>query len=176
MQIGTVEVTWFAMAILQAINGFMYLVVMLCQYSYLPEIEKDLESRTMMWYNSLFYILQFGNQIIFLSLVILISSVMHLNNVVTAQVGQAINVPITGVYFCLSWYFFTQKEAKNQLRDEETIFTAGFKQVFRTAGGLFRFYPKTVGLYFVGIIFTEASKQLIHLLLLLRWNRMENEY
>ncbi len=147
------------MAVLQAINGFMYLVVMLCQYSYLPEMEKDLDSRTMIWYNSLFYILQFGNQIIFLSLVISITSVAHLNNVVTAQVSQAINVPITGVYFCLSWYFFKQKEAKNQLRDDETIVTAGFEQVFRTAVGLYKFYPKTVGLYFTGIIFTEASKK-----------------
>ncbi len=65
---------------------------------------------------------------------------------------------MTGCYYYLSWYFFTQRETKNQLKDGESLITAGFKQVFRTSKGIFQFYPRTVGLFFVGVTFTEASK------------------
>ncbi len=158
IQIGTIQETWFPMAILQSINSFLYLVTSLCQNSYLPEIEEQLDTKTMVWYNSLFYILQFGNQTIFLVIVVVISITLELDDVVTAQFSQAINVLLTGVYYWLGWYFFTQKEAKNELKDGETLFTAGFKQVFRTSKGIYKFYPKTVGLFFLGVIFTEASK------------------
>ncbi len=158
VQIGTVQATWFPMALLQAMNAFVYLIVMLCQYSYLPEIEEQVDTKTMVWYNSLFYILQFGNQTIFLVTVVVISFTFGFDDVVTAQLSQAMDVLLTGVYFYLSWYFFTQKDAKNKLKDGETLITAGFKQVFLTAKGVYKFYPKTVGLFFVGVIFTEAGK------------------
>ncbi len=158
IQVGTVQATWFPMAVLQAINLFMFLAVNVCQYSYLPEITKQVDAKTMVWYNSLFYIVQFANQTIFLVIVVAVSFVFKLDDVATAQFSQAVDVLMTGGYFYLSWYFFTQREAKNQLEDRESLITAGFKQVFRTSRGIFQFYPRTVGLFFVGVVFTEASK------------------
>ncbi len=158
IQIGTVLSTWFPMAILQAINGFFYQVVTLCQYSYLPEVQRQVDSKTMTWYTSLFYMVQFGHQALFVVIIIGLGIALSLNDVVTAQVSQAADVLITGGYYYLSWYFFTQKEAKNQLLPGDTILTAGFKQVFRTTKGLYKYYPSTVFLYFVGVLFTESGK------------------
>ena len=40
IQIGTVQATWFVMAVLQAINGFFYQALMVAAYAYLPEIRR----------------------------------------------------------------------------------------------------------------------------------------
>lgn len=47
VQIGTVSSTWFAMSILQALNGFFYQVQILAVYAYLPEIAKDVGESVM---------------------------------------------------------------------------------------------------------------------------------
>ena len=45
--IGTVSQTWFAMAILQGISGFLYRVQGLTAYAYLPEIARAVGQSTM---------------------------------------------------------------------------------------------------------------------------------
>ena len=47
IQIGTVSQTWFAMAILQGIAGFLYQVQVLTVYAYLPEIARAVGQTTM---------------------------------------------------------------------------------------------------------------------------------
>jgi len=47
VQAGTVQATWFSMAILQAIIGFVYQMQVLSVYAYLPEMARDVgEERT----------------------------------------------------------------------------------------------------------------------------------
>lgn len=46
IQIGTVESTWFPMAILQAINGFIYQIITLVSYAYFPEIQATVAEKT----------------------------------------------------------------------------------------------------------------------------------
>ena len=47
VQAGTVSATWFPMAILQAIVGFIYQIQVLAVYAYLPEMARDVgEKRT----------------------------------------------------------------------------------------------------------------------------------
>ena len=47
VQIGTVSATWFPMAILQAIAGFIYQVEVLATYAYLPEIARAVGEKIM---------------------------------------------------------------------------------------------------------------------------------
>ena len=47
IQIGTVSQTWFPMAILQGIAGFLYQVQVLTVYAYLPEIARTVGQSTM---------------------------------------------------------------------------------------------------------------------------------
>ena len=46
-QIGTVLSTWFAMAVLQAIAGFLYQIQVLAVYAYLPEMASIVGEKTM---------------------------------------------------------------------------------------------------------------------------------
>lgn len=47
VQVGTVSSTWFAMAILQAVAGFLYQVQVLAVYAYLPDIATTVGQQTM---------------------------------------------------------------------------------------------------------------------------------
>jgi len=47
VQIYTVQETWFAMAILQSIAGFLYQVQVLSCYAYLPEMARDVGQKVM---------------------------------------------------------------------------------------------------------------------------------
>lgn len=46
IQIGTVSRTWFAMAILQGIGGFLYQVNALATYAYLPDMARSFGEKT----------------------------------------------------------------------------------------------------------------------------------
>ena len=47
VQIGTVSATWFPMAVLQAIAGFLYQVEVLAIYAYLPDIARTVGEEKM---------------------------------------------------------------------------------------------------------------------------------
>lgn len=157
IQIYTVQSTWFPMAILQAINGFMYQVVTLVAYGYLPEIALSIEEKRWHWYSSLYYIVLFGHQVIFLVIIAAIVLIWSTDSVLTAQISQAIDVIVTGAYFVVTFYYFTKKEAKAKLPEGSNLCGAGFTQVFRTAKGLYQHYPKTIGNFFLGCVFSEAA-------------------
>jgi MFS-type transporter involved in bile tolerance (Atg22 family) len=158
IQIYTVESTWFPMSILQAINGFIYQVVALASYAYLPEIVSSIDEKTFQWYSSLYYMAMFGHEILFLIVMAAIAVILGTDDVVTAQISQGLDTVVTGGYFILTWYYFTKKEAKAILSKDSTLCGAGFRQVFRTSTGLYHHYPNTVGRFFVGCIFAEAGE------------------
>ena len=64
---------------------------------------------------------------------------------------------VTGSYWTMCWYYFTKRDAMNKLPEGKNLFTAGFSQVFNTAIGIQKHYPKTVGLYFLGVVFSQAA-------------------
>jgi MFS-type transporter involved in bile tolerance (Atg22 family) len=70
IQIGTVEATWFPMAILQALNGFFYQALTLAAYAYLPEIKRAVGEETMTKYSSNFYMWMFSCEAMYLVVVI----------------------------------------------------------------------------------------------------------
>lgn len=47
VQIATIPSTWFAMAILQGIAGFLYQMQVLASYAYLPDILRDVGAKSM---------------------------------------------------------------------------------------------------------------------------------
>eukprot|EP00979_Chaetoceros_neogracilis_P015718 scaffold6447_cov278-Chaetoceros_neogracile.AAC.1 len=161
IQIYTVEGTWFPMIILQSINGFMFQVVTLASYGYLPEIAATIDEQTLKWYSSLYYMFFFGHQVLFLVVIAAITIIFATSDVLTAQISQGIDATVTGGYFVLTWYYFTKREAKAKLPEGSSLVGAGFKQVFHTAKGLYDHYPKTVGTFFLGCIFSQASKSVL---------------
>ena len=157
-QIYTVENTWLIMAVLQAINSFFYQLLTLTAYAYLPEIKQAVGEVTMITYSSRFYVFLFGVQVVFLILVYTVSLQFNNDDVPTAQVSQAIDVAISGFFYALAFYFFTKQPPRGKLGEGESLLLAGFKQVFKTSGGIFKHYPRTLGFFFLAVVFSEAGK------------------
>eukprot|EP00551_Chaetoceros_affinis_P007698 CAMPEP_0203668440 /NCGR_PEP_ID=MMETSP0090-20130426/5065_1 /ASSEMBLY_ACC=CAM_ASM_001088 /TAXON_ID=426623 /ORGANISM="Chaetoceros affinis, Strain CCMP159" /LENGTH=498 /DNA_ID=CAMNT_0050532881 /DNA_START=97 /DNA_END=1593 /DNA_ORIENTATION=- len=157
VQIYTVQDTWFVMSILQAINSFFYQVLSLAAYAYLPEIKQAVGEVTMATYSSQFYAWMFASQIAYLVAITAVSFVLEFGDVVTAHIGQAVDVAVSGPFFLLAFYFFTKQAAKRRLPEGHSLTSTGFKQVFSTSKGIFQHYPRTLGYFFASILFSEAA-------------------
>jgi MFS-type transporter involved in bile tolerance (Atg22 family) len=157
IQIGTVQKTWFVMSILQAINGFVYQVVTLAVYAYLPEIASEITEKKYNWYSSLYYMTMFGHQALYIVIIVALDMVFDLDDVQVGMVSQGLDTLVTGSYWTMSWYYFTKRDAMNKLPEGKSLFTAGFSQVYNTAIGIQKHYPKTVGFFFLGVVFSQAA-------------------
>jgi UMF1 family MFS transporter len=158
IQIGTVQATWFPMAILQAINGFLFQALRLATFSYLPEIKRVVGEDEMPAYSSRFYVWFYGDQFLYTATVFVISTVLNAGDVKTGQIGQAVNVVMSGFFYILAFYFFTDKEPRRQLPEGSSLVSAGFKQMFSTAKGIVKYYPTTLTRFFLGVLFSRAGK------------------
>ena len=157
IQIGTVESTWFPMAILQALNGFIFQVVNLAAFSYLPEIGRAVGEETMTVYSAEWSIVMFVTELMYLMAVIGGSICFGLNDVQTGQFGQAVNVPAAGICYYYAWRFFSCRRARRQLTGRESLFGTGFRQVFRTASGIHNHYGPSLGWFLLAVTFAEAA-------------------
>jgi MFS family permease len=203
IQIGTVQKTWFLMSILQAFNGFVYQVVTLASYAYLPEIASEVTEKKYNWYTSLYYIVMFGHQALYIVIIVALDMVFELDDVQVGMLSQGkcldvfpliflgtyicifihiylylyihthtylnlmnnytrynpkgLDTIVTGSYWTICWYFFTKRDAMTKIPEGKSLFSAGFSQVFNTAIGIQKHYPKTVGYYFMGVVFAEAA-------------------
>ena len=98
-----------------------------------------------------------GHEIVMIVVMFAVTIAVDGDSVKTAQFGQAFDVVVTGTYFFIAWYFLSRTGSKQQVPEGSTLLGAGFKQVFTTAKGIYNFYPKTVGLFFVAAIFADAA-------------------
>jgi hypothetical protein len=158
IQVGTVQATWFPMAILQAINGFFYQALALVMYAYLPEIQRIVGQEKMLSYTSRFFMWMFSTQAIYLFTVVGLSVTINADDVLTGQLGQAIDVVVSGSCFAMGFYFFSEKESRRVLPQGNSLLLAGFKQVFISSKQIVQQYPSTLTLYFLGVLFGEAGK------------------
>ena len=157
IQIGTVESTWWIMAILQAINGFIYQIVILAAFSYLPEIGRAVGEETLTAYSADWSILAYVAQIIYMMVVIGGSICFGLSDVQTGQLGQAVNVPASGICYYYACKFFSKKAARRKLSIKESLFGTGCRQVFRTASSISRHYGPSLGWFLLAVTFSEAA-------------------
>ena len=101
---------------------------------------------------------QFGSQTSFLLLVIIISIGLSLDDVVTAQVSQSLNVLWSGTFFYLGWKLLPEAPARQTLAEGQSLATAGFSQVFSTAKLINSEYKKGARWFFFALIFGGISK------------------
>jgi len=160
VQIYTVSSTWFAMAILQAIAGFIYQIQVLATYAYFPELASEVGERTMTNFSSKMTLLQFSSQESFLILISALAIALKLNDVVTAQVSQAINCVWILIAFGLGWFKYLPKVGtRHESMPEGTnnLFSAGFIQLWRTANAINKHFGRSLRWYFAALIFAEAG-------------------
>ncbi|GAX17521.1 hypothetical protein FisN_18Lh166 [Fistulifera solaris] len=157
VQIYTVSSTWFPMAMLQALAGFLYQVQVLAVYAYLPEIATTVGQQIMTQQTALFTMTQFGAQCLFLIVVIAISIASGLDDVNTAQVSQGIDVVWTGSFFYWGWRLLPNVPPRHVLPEGRLLLTEGFSRVYHTAKEIQQHYKRGLRCYFAALIFAESA-------------------
>jgi len=159
-QIYTVGSTWFPMAILQAIAGSIFQIMVTSTYAYFPEMSDEVGERAMSNIAPKITMSQFISQELFLILIIGISIGIGSkdDDVLTAQVSQGVNVPILIVCWSLGWYKFLPKaKAKRALPEGKSLYSAGCDQIFRTARRINTDYKRSIRWYMLALSFAEAG-------------------
>ncbi len=156
--IGISKSNWFPMAILQPIKKFFFDSISVAAVAYQIEIRRDVGEKTMTDYLSRYYAFMFGTQIFFL-LVVVGATRLFINSddVSTARFGQCFDVVLSGFFYFLATYFFTNKEPRRTLEEDQSLFLAGITQVGRTARNICKFYPTTLTWYFLSVAFGQAG-------------------
>jgi hypothetical protein len=151
------QTTWFAMAILQAIAGFLYQIQVVSAYSYLPEMARDVGQKSMNTYTAIFQQSQFSSEAIFTIVVVGISFGLSLDTVRTAMVGQGAVMLWCIVFFSWGWWYLPGRPARHTLSDGQWILLAGFAQNWKTSKSIWTRYRKGVKWFLLATIFAEAS-------------------
>lgn len=101
--------------------------------------------------------IQFGSMAVFLIVVIAISLAFDLGDVGTAQVSQGFNSAFIAVAFTLGWRKMPHCPPLRELPEGQSVFTAGFIQMYRTAKTIHSKYGSGLRWFFWGVVFAEAG-------------------
>lgn len=157
IQIGTVSATWFPMAILQAIAGFVYQVQVLTTYAYLPDISRIVGESHMTNFTSIWHIVQFAASLLFLIVVSFVALFAGLDDVATGQMSQGLNVLCSGLALFFGWKVLPNVPTLQAKPEGQSYFVAGFSKLWNTAKGINSNYGGSVRWYFVAVAFGEAG-------------------
>ena len=111
-------------------------------------------------FTAIFNINQFGTSLIYLVLVSAVGIVQELNDVSLARLGQAINIPVSGILMFFSWKYFPNAPALHELEDGRLLLLAGFSQLWETVKGIKCYYGASVGFFFLTVVFAEAGEHI----------------
>lgn len=157
VQIWTNRQTWFATAILQAIQGCFYQIHILASYSYLSTMSRSVSEQAMANFSSTFTMVQFGSQALFIITVVAISMILDLDDVQTAQLSQAINSINILISFTLGWRLLPKIPPQNVLEEGSSLLWQGFRQNYNTAVRINRDYRRSLRWFLLGCLFAEPA-------------------
>ena len=116
--------------------------------SFLPALDLDA---------AIFTMVQFGAQSAFLIVVIAVGIAAGLDDVATAQVGQAINTVWSSVAFFIGWRLLPNMPARRVVPEGHSLLAEGFRQIFRTAKHINKEYNHGLKWFLLAVIFAEAA-------------------
>jgi len=158
IQVYTVSSTWFPMAILQAVAAFLYQIVITTTYAYFPELSDEVGEKIIKNISPKLTMLQFGTQGLFVVLVIGISMALSADDVLIGQISQGINAVFLVLTFGYGWIVFLPKvKAKSNLSDGQSLWTAGFTQIFHTLTHINNHYKRSIRWFLLAVCFAEAA-------------------
>lgn len=163
IQIGTVSSTWFIMSLLQIIAAFLYQALVLAAYAFMPDIFREVGEKNMSRFTATWTASQFAAQAAFGVVVGVVAGIIFWKydvsqqDVVTAQISQAINVVSSVCLFTLGWKKFPAVPRNRELPPGHSILTEGFKQNWKTIKCLAQTNSRKTLLYFLAVVFAEAG-------------------
>ncbi|CAB9501118.1 Major facilitator superfamily [Seminavis robusta] len=157
VQIGVASSTWFYMAMLQALSGFLYQVQNLTAYAYLPEIARIVGEEKITKYMPTFTIVQFLSQALFLLLVIAVSLSLGFGDVQTARLSQVFNACTVSLTFFCGWRLMPPIPARHILPEGRSMLLQGFRQNFTTAKEINQHYRIGLRWFLLSVTFGDAA-------------------
>jgi len=157
VQIGTVDSTWFAMAILQAIIFMVYQIQVMALFAYYPEIARDSGESAMNSYASTWSASQFSAQAGVNLIVIVIAYTGRIGTVHTAMVCQGLTMLFCIVYLTWCWYLMPTRPRRHILPKGQSLIYAGFRQNYSTFKKIWKNYKTGLRWFLISTIFGESS-------------------
>ena len=124
----------------------------------MTEVQEQVTSDEFSKINTVKFLAGFSNTIGLLVIIVAAGYIWGFNDLQMAQFSQAIGSVLMCVFFYLAWYFLGKRGPAKDVPERENLATAGFKQMLRTAKGLFLYYKRSVFLFFLATSFTSAGK------------------
>lgn len=158
IQIGITSSTWFAMALLQCLSGFLFQVQNLATYAYVPNLARAVGEEAMTKYMPTFTMIQFSSQGAFLIIVAVVAIAVGFTDVETARMSQAFNAVTVSISFYFGWRLLPSVvPPKHTLPEDKWLLTQGFIQNWNTAKEINREYKKGLRWFLLSVVFGEAA-------------------
>jgi UMF1 family MFS transporter len=130
----TVLANWLVLAILQVLLAFIGWAQTMVAYAYLPELTQSVD--VLNRYSQSFTICNFGSMVVFLVVILGISTIAGKQGdaLWTAHLAMAVSFAISCVMLGLAWGFlFQSRPAARQLQQGESLWSTGFVQVYHSS-------------------------------------------
>ena len=141
--------TWFPVACLQVLSGWLFYAHVVATYAYTSELTQDTTQQTK--YNTYFFTVLYAATLIYMAKVLTLAYVFQQDDVGTARLSQLLTAITSGFFFALAWSFFRNhgplsftdypRTAPHRLFGPTTLATVGFYKVGNTIGHIYRTMP-----------------------------------
>ena len=157
-QIFISEQTWFAVAIIQIVIAFLGWGQTVLTYAYLPELTND--DKLLNKLSSNFTVVQFSAMVAYLVFVVGVAAAAGVSDddIATARIGQSTSFAIACVTLSYAWSLFCARPSSRALPEGQSLWTAGFIQVFHTSVRIWKHY-RALKWFYVAVAFADAAIQ-----------------
>lgn len=137
--------TWFIVLVLDGLQSFTLVVQMMAVFAYLPDLTTD--EASLSHFTAHFNLRQFAMQITYVAILLIVGTIRDLEpglvgtSVQNAKDAIGLAFGISALFVGYSWiYLFRSRPPLRQLPAGQSLFTAGFLQMYKTAGTVLRKY------------------------------------
>lgn len=132
-------------------------------YAYLPELTED--EQLLNKFTRKFTVLSFSSAVVYLAGIVGGAAVLGYSNdtsslddeIGTARLAQAVSFGINALLLSISWgRLFQRRPRARSLPPEQSLWLAGFRQVYNTTFKVYRHYP-ALKWFFVAVCFCDAA-------------------